>query len=100
MIPLAFGMLVIVPPQAYDQIVEAIGYPAGFLDFYLRTTWLSAKRSAPSPCILLPTWNHLWFVAYLWVYTMALGPGLMAVPGSTGLDRARGSRRCCQARCS
>ncbi|HZS81538.1 MAG TPA: acyltransferase family protein [Stellaceae bacterium] len=23
-------------------------------------------------CLALPTWNHLWFVAYLWVYTAAL----------------------------
>ena len=21
----------------------------------------------------MPTWNHLWFVAYLWVYTLLLG---------------------------
>jgi uncharacterized membrane protein YcfT len=33
LIPLVFGMLLIVPPQAYDQIVEALGYPAAFLDF-------------------------------------------------------------------
>src|SRR3982074_1272909 len=38
LIPLIFGMLVIVPLQAYDQIVESqilerIGDPAGFLDF-------------------------------------------------------------------
>src|SRR4029453_9711166 len=35
LIPLVFGMLVIVPPQAYIQIVEALGYPNGFVDFYL-----------------------------------------------------------------
>src|SRR5258708_31692514 len=34
LIPLIFGMLVIVPPQAYDPIVEALGYPPGLLDFY------------------------------------------------------------------
>src|SRR3979411_3206504 len=30
LIPLVFGMFVIVPPQAYLQIVEALGYPSGF----------------------------------------------------------------------
>ena len=30
LIPLIFGMLVIVPPQSYLQIVESLGYPAGF----------------------------------------------------------------------
>src|SRR4051795_9283815 len=32
LIPLVLGMLVIVPPQAYHQIVESLGYPAGFAD--------------------------------------------------------------------
>jgi len=84
LIPLVFGMAVIVPPQAYDQIVEASHYPAGFWDFYLRHYWAFGPQFCPKPCILLPTWNHLWFVAYLWVYTMALGAVLMALPGLTG----------------
>jgi Acyltransferase family len=82
LIPLIFGMLVIVPPQAYDQIVESLGYPAGFLDFYTQHYFaFGAQFCHPGPCILLPTWNHLWFVAYLWIYTMALGVVLVAAPG-------------------
>jgi hypothetical protein len=82
LIPLIFGMLVIVPPQAYDQVVESLGYPAGFIDFYTRHYFaFGAQFCRPGPCILLPTWNHLWFVAYLWIYTMALGVILVAVPG-------------------
>ena len=84
LIPLAFGMLVIVPPQAYIQIVEALGYSDGFLDFYLTHYFAFGKAFCPNPCIILPTWNHLWFVAYLWVYTMALGLVVMAVPGIAG----------------
>jgi hypothetical protein len=82
LIPLIFGMLVIVPPQAYDQILESLGYPAGFLDFYTRHYFAFGPQFCrPGPCILLPTWNHLWFVAYLWIYTMALGAVLVALPG-------------------
>jgi peptidoglycan/LPS O-acetylase OafA/YrhL len=84
LIPLVFGMLVIVPPQAYDQIVESLGYPAGFIDFYFNHYFAFGPQFCPSPCILLPTWNHLWFVAYLWVYTIALGVLVMAVPGLVG----------------
>ncbi len=85
LIPLILGMLVIVPPQAYDQIVESLGYPAGFVDFYTRHYFAFGPQFCrPGPCILLPTWNHLWFVAYLWVYTMALGLVLGAVPGLAG----------------
>ncbi|TPQ41209.1 acyltransferase [Bradyrhizobium guangdongense] len=72
LIPLVFGMLVIVPPQSYLQIVEALGYPAGFDDFYARHYLAFGAQFCPNPCIVLPTWNHLWFVVYLWVYTMAL----------------------------
>ena len=80
LIPLIFGMLVIVPPQAYDQIVESLGYPAGFIDFYAQHYLAFGKQFCPNPCIVLPTWNHLWFVVYLWVYTMALGAVLMVAP--------------------
>src|SRR4030088_52834 len=82
LIPLIFGMLVIVAPQAYDQILESLGYPAGFLDFYTRHYFAFGPQFCrPGPCILLPTWNHLWFVAYLWIYTLALGAVLVAAPG-------------------
>src|SRR6266849_4441421 len=84
LIPLVFGMFVIVPPQAYLQIVEALGDPSGFADFYLNHYFAFGPQFCPNPCILLPTWNHLWFVAYLWVYTMALGLVMMAVPGLVG----------------
>ena len=85
LLPLIFGMLVIVPPQAYDQIVEALGYPAGFMDFYATHYFAFGPQFCrPGPCILLPTWNHLWFVAYLWIYTLALGVVLTACPGVIG----------------
>src|SRR5262249_22917633 len=42
------------------------------------------KEFGPNRCIILPTWNHLWVVAYLWVYTMALGVVLVAIPSVAG----------------
>jgi hypothetical protein len=79
--PLLFGMFVIVPPQAYDQILESVGYDGGFLDFYVTHYFAFGPQFCdPGPCLLLPTWNHLWFVAYLWVYTMILGGVLLLVP--------------------
>ncbi|WP_296282933.1 acyltransferase family protein [Pseudoxanthomonas sp.] len=74
LVPLAFGMLVIVPPQAYYEVVEQLpgGYHEGYLAFYAR--YLSAYDGFcdAEGCLDLPTWNHLWFVAYLWVYTLVL----------------------------
>jgi glucans biosynthesis protein C len=72
LIPLLFGMLVIVPPQAYFEVVEKAGYLDGYLAFWWR--YLNADDSfcRNADCLSLPTWNHLWFVAYLWVYSVAL----------------------------
>jgi acyltransferase-like protein len=80
--PLVFGMLVIVPPQAYEQVVEAVGYGGGLIDFYREHYFAFGPQFChPGPCLLLPTWNHLWFVAYLWIYTLGLGAVLLAAPG-------------------
>lgn len=65
LIPLAFGMILIVAPQSWAQVVEQNGYTGSFLDFWPR--YLAFDSSFG---IILPTYNHLWFVAYLWVYTM------------------------------
>jgi hypothetical protein len=71
LLPLAFGMLVIVPPQTYIEVVEKTGYSGSFFGFY-RDHYLAfgTEFCRPGPCLIMPTWNHLWFVAYLWVYTM------------------------------
>ena len=41
LIPLAFGMLVIVPPQSYLQVVEQFGFSGSYGDFWRR--YLSAE---------------------------------------------------------
>ena len=72
LIPLVFGMLVIVPPQSYLQVIEKLGYAGSFAEFYrLYITGFHGFCSG-GDCLILPTWNHLWFVAYLWVYTVVL----------------------------
>jgi glucan biosynthesis protein C len=74
LLPLMFGMLVIVPPQAYYEVVEQLpgGYHAGYLAFYARYLTAYDGFCDADGCLRIPTWNHLWFVAYLWVYTVAL----------------------------
>ncbi len=80
LLPLALGMAVVVPPQAYLELVEKAGYGQGFTTFWL-TRYFSFATVCEGPrCLIMPTWNHLWFVAYLWVYTMVLA-GLIAILG-------------------
>ena len=70
-LPLLFGILVIVPPQSYVQVHEH-GYTLGYWAFYGR--YLTAYRGFCDAhgCLLVPTWNHLWFLAYVLVYTSLL----------------------------
>ena len=72
LLPLVFGMLVIVVPQAYEQVVEQLpgGYHEGYLAFWKRYLLADHSFCRDGDCLDLPTWNHLWFVAYLWVYTV------------------------------
>jgi surface polysaccharide O-acyltransferase-like enzyme len=82
LLPLFFGMLVIVPPQSYFEVVEKAGYTGSYGAFLLRYLTADDTFCRGRDCLVIPTWNHLWFVAYLWVYTMgiaalvAFGPAL------------------------
>ncbi|MDP3824068.1 MAG: acyltransferase family protein [Burkholderiales bacterium] len=65
LIPLVFGMAVVVVPQVYFEVSEAGRYSGSFMAFWGR--YLAGDQSFRTP---IPTWNHLWFVAYLLVYTL------------------------------
>ena len=79
--PLLFGMAVIVPPQSYFEVVQQHGYTGSFIDFMrLYASGYGGFCKSQGHCLILPTWNHLWFVAYLFVYTAALWLLLRAWP--------------------
>lgn len=82
LLPLLFGMAVIVPPQAWLQAREQFGYGGGYLDF-LRL-YFSGYRGfcEGSRCLVLPTWNHLWFLPYVWSYTMLCLLALRLLPAA------------------
>ena len=81
LVPLVFGMLVIVPPQSYLEVVEKVQYAGSYGEFW--GLYLTAYQGfcRDGDCLILPTWNHLWFVAYLFVYTLILYAVVRAVPG-------------------
>jgi len=79
LVPLAFGMAVIVPPQSYLEVVEKVGYDGSFAQFY-RLYITGYHGFCREDCLIMPTWNHLWFVAYLWVYTLVLFIGVSLAP--------------------
>jgi peptidoglycan/LPS O-acetylase OafA/YrhL len=84
LLPLAFGMFAIVPLQPYFEVVEKVAYAGSFGDFMGLYLQAYGGFCRGDDCLDLPTWNHLWFVAYLWVYTLVLGALMML----TKLDKA------------
>ena len=78
LLPLVIGMVLVVPPQSYFQVIQKFNYSGGYLDFL--GLYFSRYRGFCSngQCLILPTWNHLWFLPYLWIYTL-LACGLLAV---------------------
>nr|WP_174273768.1 acyltransferase [Sphingomonas bacterium] len=70
-LPLLFGMIVVVPPQPWVQLVTQHGYEAGFASFLAHDYF----RFRTIAGIAMPGWMHLWFVAYLIAYTLVLGLG-------------------------
>ncbi len=83
LLPLVFGMLVVVTPQAYYEVVESRipgGYHDGYLAFWGRYLAHDTGFCDDDGCLDVPTWNHLWFVAYLWVYSVLLWSLLKLAP--------------------
>ena len=75
LVPLAFGMALVVAPQPWVELMGKHGYPHGFGHFWLHDYF----RFDTLEGLVLPTWQHLWFVAYLWPYSLALAV-LAALP--------------------
>ena len=73
LLPLLFGCLVIVPIQPYVQGVGNGVVAPGFIAFLEKYF-----TGGPWPVDAFDgwkdsfTWNHLWYLAYLWVYTVVL----------------------------
>lgn len=78
LIPLAFGAIVVIPPQPWVQLVSQHGYAAGLAHFWIHDYF----RFGTLDGIILPTWQHLWFVVYLWVYTLVAALVLALVPAA------------------
>ena len=64
LIPLIFGMLVIVPPQIYfERISDGVKF-ASYWDF-----WKTVFDFVPFPDGGSLSWHHLWYVVYIFVYS-------------------------------
>ncbi|MDG2534653.1 acyltransferase family protein [Sphingomonas sp. HITSZ_GF] len=76
LVPLAFGMVALVPLEMWVRVLEN-GYPHGYLHFWALDYWRSGDFWGRE----FPSWEHLWFVAYLAAYTLLLA-GVLAWRGA------------------
>jgi peptidoglycan/LPS O-acetylase OafA/YrhL len=84
-VPLVFGMLVIVPVQPYVQgvsngLVEP-GFGTFLAQYYTGHEWPADAFDGWEHGY---TWNHLWYLAYLWIYTLVLALLARPLASATG----------------
>jgi len=72
LVPLIFGMLIIVPPQVYLERIFDGDFVGSFFAWYPHTfEGTYSNESAASGNL---SWHHLWFLAYLFVFSLLLLP--------------------------
>ena len=85
LLPLAFGMAVVVPYQPYAQGVASGLVEAGFgrflLCYFSGGPWPAAAFDGAQVGV---TWNHLWFLPYLWLYTALVVLALPVLESAAG----------------
>jgi len=89
LLPLLCGVLLVVPPQSYFEVVQKWHYGGSYLEFLQLYFTHDQGFCRQDRCLIMPTWNHLWFLPYLWVYTLLLGALVWLWPQS--LQRAASS---------
>ncbi len=88
LLPLVFGMVLVVPIQPYCEALTNGHIEPGFGAFLLRYWQMPAwPQDSFAGWQLRVTWNHLWYLAYLWVYTLVLAL-LMPVLDNAAVHRA------------
>jgi glucans biosynthesis protein C len=85
LVPLVFGMIVIVPPQVYIERLHRGQFTGSFFE------WLpQAFQGGPYPDGNV-SWHHLWFLAYVLMLTFVLLPVFLwarSAMGRASLDTA------------
>lgn len=86
LVPLVFGVLVIVPPQIYAERLANGQFTGSYLSFWPRVLDFSPYPTGDT------SYHHLWFVLYLFLYSVLLLPLMVWTRSATGaawLARAR-----------
>lgn len=86
LLPLAFAWAVLLPPEMWVRVAEAGQDGESLGRFWLFHYYRIGRVGG----VDLPSVEHLWFVSYLWAYTMLLCAGLLLIGPATRARIARG----------
>jgi len=78
LLPLVFGMLVVIPPQVYCERLYHRGQFDSFWDFYRTVFTLGTYPEGNL------SWHHLWYVPYIWTFSMLMLPVFLWLRSSRG----------------
>lgn len=76
LIPVIFAVIIIIPVQPWVELVTKSGYDKSMIKFWTSDYWAFTSEWG----MVLPTWQHLWFVCFLWAYTAALVTMILYIP--------------------
>lgn len=71
LLPLIFGMIVIVPPQVYVEKIFKGLFQGSYFNFWPFQAFIGEYPSGNL------SWHHLWFLPYLWLFSIVLIPAFI-----------------------
>jgi glucan biosynthesis protein C len=74
-VPLVFGIIIIVPPQTFYERIQKSGFSGNYFDFYSHL-FDGTKGNL--------TWNHLWFLFYLFLISILVLPLILSWKSGRG----------------
>ena len=81
-IPLVFGMFVIVPPQIYVEWLFRGRFSGSYADFYPNVFGFEPYHDGGTGGAF--SWHHLWFICYLFFYSLLSIPVFRWLKSSSG----------------
>jgi len=76
-VPFAFGVLIVVPPQTFYERIQKSGFEGNFIEFYSHFF----NAICPNGNLL---WNHLWFLLYLFLISVSVLPLILSWKSDRG----------------
>ncbi len=78
-VPLIFGILIIVPPQTFFENIQKSGFMGNYLEFYSHLfNGIYPKGNL--------NWNHLWFLFYLFIISITVLPLILFWKSNQGIS--------------